>query len=316
MSSNGQSEKSDSTSVDGTTHTSDPQAVQTGAPPYRVVWETLSVNELQFALEIGSKCGCNPRGSRRGHALGIAMAMTDGDWQNGIPDIICLCKHGGVSNGRHRCIAAVEAGLPLTGWVARDVPVEVIRYADIGLKRTPADALAGRGVGSYRTALGAAVRLLTLYDTKRDEHWSLWNRTRFTAPKIGALFDEHYSGVVETVDSGRQIESGTNCCPSAAAAFAYLMRREGGAERLALVSYGLAGGTPDVRDILAQARTRLAREAKHRGRKADHNRAPYELGLLITAVMAKEAGRSRFTFGETSPMPKLTFPSQLTAEAV
>lgn len=316
MSSQSQSEKLIHANVAGSTHMSDAQEGQVGEPPYQVAWATLTVNELKSALEIGSKCGCNPRGSRRGHALGIATAMSEGDWQDGIPDIVCLCVHGGISNGRHRCIAAVEAGKPLTGWVARDVPVEVIRYADIGLKRTPADALAGRGVGSYRTALGAAVRLLTLYDTKRDEHWSLWNRTRFTAPKIGALFDEHYSGVVETVDSGRQIESGTNCCPSAAAAFAYLMRREGGAERLALVSYGLAGGTPDVQDILAQARTRLAREAKHRRRKADHNRAPYELGLLITAVMAKEAGRARFTFGETSPMPKLTFPSQLTAEAV
>ncbi|MFD8335662.1 hypothetical protein ACFV42_23825 [Streptomyces solisilvae] len=243
--------------------------------------------------------------------------MTDGDWENGIPDIVCLCEHGGVCNGRHRCIAACEAGIPLTGWVARNVPREVIRYADIGLKRTPADALAGRGVSSYRTQLGAAVRLLRLYDTERDTHWSLWSRMRFTAPKIGALFDECYSEVVNTVDEGRQIESGTNCTPSAAAAFAYLMRREGGAERLAQVAYGLAGGTPDVRDILAQARTRLAREAKHRGRKADHNRAPYELGLLITAVMAKEAGKARFTFGETSPMPTLSFAAeQLTAEAV
>ncbi|WP_150112990.1 hypothetical protein [Streptomyces violaceusniger] len=298
------------------TPTGDTSTHQVEGPPYQVSWETLSLAELESALEIGTECGCNPRGSRRGHASGIATAMTAGDWQSGIPDIVCLCTHGGISNGRHRCLAAVEARQPLTGWVGRDVPVEVIRYADIGLKRTPADALAGRGVGSYRTALGAAVRLLMLYDTQRDVHWSLWNRTRFTAPKIGDLFDQRYSGVVDTVEAGRQIESGTNCCPSAAAAFAYLMRREGGAERLAETAYGLAGGTPDVRDILAQARTRLSREAKHRGRKADHNRAPYELGLLITAVMAKEAGKARFTFGENSPMPKLGFAEQLAAEAV
>ncbi|MEW1679400.1 hypothetical protein AB0O47_40040 [Streptomyces noursei] len=270
-------------------------------------WRTLGVEELKAALEIGAECGCNPRSSRKGHALGIASAMAEGDWEPGIPDIVCLCEHGGICNGRHRCIASVEAGLPLTGWVAEDVPVNVIRYADIGLKRTPADALAGRGVKSYRTALGATVRLLRLYDTQRDQHWSLWRQTRFTAPKIGDLYDKHYSDLETTVDRGRQIESGTQCCPSAAAAFAYLLRREGGVERLADISYKLAGGTGDLNDIFAHARTRLAREAKHRGRKADQNRAPYELGLLLTAVMAREAGKTRFSFGDNAPMPTLAF---------
>jgi len=322
MSTKNQPEKSQGANVEGKTHTGDASAAGDALaggpaqPPYDVSWETLSVAELREALKIGSECGCNPRDSRRGHALGIASAMTEGDWEPGIPDIVCLCEHGGICNGRHRCIAACEAGIPLTGWVARDVPRKVIRYADIGLKRTPADALKGRGVQSYRAALGAAVRLLRLYDTQRDVHWSLWGSLRFTAPKIGDLFDRFYSDLETVVDAGRQIESGTNCTPSAAAAFAYLMRREGGAERLAKVAYGLAGGTPDIKDILAVARNRLSREARQRGHKADHKRAPYEMGLLITAVMAKEEGRSRFSFGESSPMLTLAFNNQILAEAV
>jgi hypothetical protein len=311
MATNQKPSKADKASVAGTTPKNDKAVTPTGEPPYPVTWETVPVADLEEALKIAEECGCNPRNSRKGHATGIADAMTEGDWENGIPDIVCFCVHGGICNGRHRCIAAVEAKLPLTGWVGRNVPREVIRYSDIGLKRTPADALAGRGVTSYRAALGAAVRLLRLYDTKRTMHWSLWQQVRYTAPKIGDLYDDHYSGVVDTVEMGRQIESGTNCTPSAAAAFAYLMRREGGAERLAQVAYGLAGGTPDLKDLLAVARTRLAREARQRGHKADQNRAPYELGLLITAVMAKEQGKNRFTFGETSPMPTLVFPDQL-----
>jgi len=284
-------------------------------PPYKVHWATLTLDVLNKALEIGEECGCNPRSRRPQHAQNIATAMNEGDWQDAIPDIVCLCEHGGVCNGRHRCIAAIESGVALTGWVALNVPRQVIRCADIGLKRTPADALAGRGVTSYRTAKGATVRLLRLYDTKADTHWTLWGKTRYSAPKIGQLFDEHYGGVEDIVDQARQIESGTNCTPSAALAFAFLVQREGDAERLAQVAYGLAGGTADVRDPLAVARTRLSREAKNRGRKADANRAPYELGLLITAVMAGAAGRSRFTFGPTSAMPRLSFaPEHLTTQ--
>jgi hypothetical protein len=276
-----------------------------------VAWETLQVEELLVALKIGEECGCNPRAKRKRHSTDIAQAMTDGDWENAIPDIVCLCVHGGVCNGRHRCIAATEAGVPLTGWVGRDVPREVIRYADIGLKRQPGDALADRGVEKYRLILGAAVRLLWLYDEHRATHWSLWRQIRLATPKIGDYFDARYSGLVEVIDYGRQIESGTNCCPSAAYSFAFLLNREAGFEKLADIAYGLAGGTPDLNDLLAKARTRLSREAKNRGRKADSNRAPYELALLITAVMARADGKRSFTFGESAPMPELRLPETL-----
>lgn len=315
MASKSQAEKPEPGKTGQSTRTGDVPSPRTEEPPYQVSWATMSVDDLKKALQIGEECGCNPRNSRKAHAQGIAAAMSDGDWENGIPDIVCLCEHGGVSNGRHRCLGAVAAGVPLTGWVARNVPKAVIRHADIGMRRTPGDVLLGHGVKTYRTALGAAVRLLKLYDDHRDVHWSRWSTVRYPAYKIGDLYVESYSGVTDTVDLARQIESGTNCTPSAGAAFAFLLDREGGRERLAEVAYGLAGGTPDVQDVLAVTRNRLSREAKNRGRKADANRAPYELGLLITAVLTRERDRTgRFTFGPTSPMPALAFTDKLPLE--
>lgn len=91
-----------------------------------------------------------------------ADSMRSGQW---IPhgQAIQFDVSGNLVDGQHRLCAVIEAGVPATMLVARNVPSEARDVIDAGRKRTPGDVLAIEGIRNSVT-VGAALRLLFHYD--------------------------------------------------------------------------------------------------------------------------------------------------------
>lgn len=90
----------------------------------------------------------------------LVAAIRRGEWQL-TGDSIKLDEHGVVRDGQHRLRAIVEAGMPITSLVVRNVPAPAFNVIDTGKPRTPGDVLSMYGIKSvYATAACARGVLL------------------------------------------------------------------------------------------------------------------------------------------------------------
>lgn len=87
-----------------------------------------------------------------------ARAMLSGEWQlTGEPILMNGTK---LLNGQHRLLACIEADIPFTTVVIKDVPDEVMTVIDSGLSRTISDVLGG--LGKHNTHVVASAARLVL----------------------------------------------------------------------------------------------------------------------------------------------------------
>ena len=77
-----------------------------------------------------------------------AVAMKNGDWKEDSPEVISFSGGGVLIDGQHRLNAIVVAQVPVTMWVATDVPKEVFVCLNQGAKRTTADIFGIKGVSN------------------------------------------------------------------------------------------------------------------------------------------------------------------------
>lgn len=81
-------------------------------------------------------------------------------------DAICITPSGRLINGQHRLEAIVEAGVPMTALVSRDMPDDTQHNMDGGARRTAADALHLTG-NQYAHLLASTAKFGVLYTTGR-----------------------------------------------------------------------------------------------------------------------------------------------------
>jgi len=79
-----------------------------------------------------------------------------------VADAIAFDVKGNLQNGQHRLSAVVRSGKPEIFLVAWNLPVESFKHTDVGLKRTPSDALEVEGFDDP-IPMAAAVRLVVLW---------------------------------------------------------------------------------------------------------------------------------------------------------
>jgi hypothetical protein len=110
--------------------------------------------------------------------------MREGRWFASIGDPICFDENGNLGNGQHRLKACEAAGVPFTTTVVYDVPIEAIKYVDIGKPRSISDLL--RDEKNVTTLSG----LVTLICRYKDETLFRFRSNPSRGEQV-AVFDAH-----------------------------------------------------------------------------------------------------------------------------
>lgn len=105
----------------------------------------------------------NPRKLRPAKASQYATDMLAGNWAVGT-STVAFDADGNLTDGQHRCAAAVEANVPFRTIVTRGVSQKAIDNADRGMKRAASDILKERGEVST-AILQACLNNLVRWDT-------------------------------------------------------------------------------------------------------------------------------------------------------
>ncbi len=87
----------------------------------------------------------NNRKMSKAHYMNLAKEIKEGNW---LPtsETLKVSPTGRLMDGQHRCMAIIEANLPIENMIAWDVPEESFAVLDTGAKRTGGDVLSARGV--------------------------------------------------------------------------------------------------------------------------------------------------------------------------
>lgn len=103
------------------------------------------------------------RPARERYVHNLAASIKRGEWAlNG--DAIRVSSSGVLLDGQHRCMAVIEAGMPIQTLLVTGLDQGVFTTIDRGRGRTTADAMAIRG-DANSSALAAATRLLFIYQS-------------------------------------------------------------------------------------------------------------------------------------------------------
>jgi hypothetical protein len=76
---------------------------------------------------------------------------------------VAISQDGHIIDGQHRLTAIAESGISVEMLVSRDVPDDVFDVVDVGLVRSPADALRVAGYGGNGNVVAAVVRTLIVW---------------------------------------------------------------------------------------------------------------------------------------------------------
>lgn len=131
-----------------------PQAVESDL----VIREEIITPE--YAAWLLQHANRNPRKLRPSKASQYATDMAAGNWAVGT-STLAFDKDGNLTDGQHRCAAAVEANVSFRSVVVRGVGQTAVDNADRGMKRAVSDILKERGevsTAALQTALNGLVR--------------------------------------------------------------------------------------------------------------------------------------------------------------
>lgn len=98
----------------------------------------------------------------------LAGEMKAGRWREDTGETIKFDSEGSLLDGQHRLAAIGAAGIPVSMWVAYDVPADSFKVIDSGVKRTATDVFEINGI-SYHNLLPSVIRLYLTYKEGRIE---------------------------------------------------------------------------------------------------------------------------------------------------
>jgi len=104
---------------------------------------------------------------KKSHVTALAQAIKRGEWKvNG--ESIKISKTGVTLDGQHRCLAVIEAGVPVMTYVTAGLEDDVFETIDRGAGRTAGDILSIAG-GVHNCNITAAIaKGVILYDKTGD----------------------------------------------------------------------------------------------------------------------------------------------------
>ena len=127
------------------------------------------------------------RPSSRTLVAAIAADITAGNWvHNG--ETVCISNTGRVLDGKHRLMAVVKAGKPITTEVAFGIDDDAFSTYDQGKKRCAGDVFAIAGEANA-TTLAAALGVMICEDEGNLQ--AAGSGTRFTVAQVSSALDRH-----------------------------------------------------------------------------------------------------------------------------
>lgn len=133
--------------------------------PWRQEYITV---DPDYAAELLAEHNTRNRPLDEQHARRLATEMTEGRWNEGLPDGIKLDTNFNILDGQHRLRAVVISGITVKMLVTYDLDPETFVAMDsIAKKRTAGDTLAlYAGISKYRVNIGGALRLVKNWDNQ------------------------------------------------------------------------------------------------------------------------------------------------------
>jgi hypothetical protein len=191
----------------------------------------------------------------------IAAAIRRGEWKL-TGDSIKLDVEQRVIDGQHRLLAIIEAGVPVTVLVVRNVPNEAQDVIDTGRTRVASDVLSMHGFGST-VGMAAAAKLLMIIE--RFGHPAVSSREvnlLISNASVLRYVQEHADDLKEAVRVADNLRAtghlggGTGLL----AAFATMIRRADAEAAEWFLAALLSGANLDTDSPILRLRTRLLSE--------------------------------------------------------
>ena len=129
---------------------------------------------------------------RPAHVSQIAMDIREGRWElNG--EALKFDIDGNMIDGQHRCLAILEANMPVETLVVTGLPRKVQRTLGGAISRNFADELSMRGI-AYASVASTAAKTCAVFD--RFGHWESKFVREISITDQGAAFDRHEDAIM------------------------------------------------------------------------------------------------------------------------
>ena len=202
-----------------------------------------------------------------------ARDMAAGAWKL-TAEPIKLASDGTLLDGQHRLQAVIDAGIPVSMFVAYDVPTDAQPAMDSGAKRTAADALTFHGA-SNASLVAAAARIAVGVAYSPDTFAGY----QPTHSEIVAWVDDH-PGIFDAATFISNISNRIKGCRPSMAAYTLLMLSDIDAEQAYLFWGAVA---EQVGDYPGDPVVALARRFSEAYRERERLTAPAQLSMIYRA---------------------------------
>lgn len=220
-----------------------------------------------------------------------ARDMIEGRWSEDSPFPIIISSKGYLMDGQHRLLAVIQAGIPITFYVARNVSEETFEYIDNGKKREAWQFMDGTQVKNRQ----AMAKFLCSLDMGNSYFQAIRGTKTITRQELLDYEESHRSEIVEAVNAGLRVREavgvGSNLAYGAAVAVCH---RLGISEMENYNAARLAGSENFLLLVKTVTRAYLSAKAKPS--------AAWVSGTMLQFIEAENQGKTVRSFNKQDSM--------------